>query len=406
MNFLHAASFDCQKASTNIEKTICGAPTGAEFLRGLDERLSDKYNTIKEALPENKKNSFIHSQRKWLRERNENCETHYDIRNCLKPMYRERIAFFETEYREILFTFPTKDELTKICSHISNDPKTFIKKHSFENNIFDINNDGNNEIVEVTSQGTMHVPYCAYTLTNGKKVESMPIGFEWKDYWTYGIAHLNINGRTFRLTSSDDYLEHLAYLSYINQSNEEYVLCDFKSSTTEILVPNTKVENASTICNAVQNKEITYSEFINSSKIEQPYSKKNSVAHMWSIGKQGKLDFNNDDKENNLLEIRYDSGAGRGCGTSYLDEITLDGKEFSQEKSRKALLNMQDVDIEAFHPRCSRRSYFFEYDNKVYYEEIGTDIHKVLKMEDNKIETICTGSSSVTNEVTSISTHN
>jgi len=408
LSFLHSASFDCKKASTNIEKTICGAPSGAEFLIGLDERLSNKYNMIKEALPENKKNSFISSQRKWLRERNKNCETHYDISNCLMPMYKKRIEFFETKYKNILFDFPSNSELMTICNNFAENPKLFIKEHSFKSKDFDINNDGLNEKVEVTSQGSagIHVAHCEYTLHNGETVEAMPIGFEWKDYWANGLVHLNINNKSFRLNTFDFNLEEPAYLSYINQSNEEHVVCEFETKKVEIMTPNSDINNSKEICSLVDIKtEITgepptnYPSVLGIGKLKRIELAKNSelnstyfertYTNSWSLynNKEESFDYNNDGKEETIIQIEHSSTKGRMCDVIHFDEVVLD-----KTSSRKILLKIQELDLKDSYPSCYSHSGFFKYKDQIYYEEIKDDKHNVLQIKNNKISTICEGS--------------
>ena len=73
-----AASFDCSKAGTAIEKTICNTPT-------LDKLDSDLGATYKEAL--RKDGSIKQDQQAWIKERNKCSNT-----NCLEEAYKTRIA--------------------------------------------------------------------------------------------------------------------------------------------------------------------------------------------------------------------------------------------------------------------------------------------------------------------------
>lgn len=71
-----AASFDCRKASTSVEKIICSSPS----LSKLDSELSEIY---KEAV--GKEPSIKRDQIDWLRERNK-CQNE----SCLESAYNER----------------------------------------------------------------------------------------------------------------------------------------------------------------------------------------------------------------------------------------------------------------------------------------------------------------------------
>ena len=73
-------SFACEKASTNVEKTICGPYDG--HLRDLDLRLSALWGEVRAA-----GKARLAEQRAWLRERNR-C----DDRLCIEKAYDDRIA--------------------------------------------------------------------------------------------------------------------------------------------------------------------------------------------------------------------------------------------------------------------------------------------------------------------------
>lgn len=73
-----AASFDCAKAGTTIEKTICNTPA-------LDKLDSDLGATYKEAV--RKDGSIKQEQQAWIKERNKCSNT-----NCLEEAYKTRIA--------------------------------------------------------------------------------------------------------------------------------------------------------------------------------------------------------------------------------------------------------------------------------------------------------------------------
>jgi uncharacterized protein len=78
-----AASFDCAKASTRIEKAICA---DAE-LSTLDEHLGRFYFGARERLAENG-SCVVADQREWIRRRRNACADGA----CLKKSYLERLA--------------------------------------------------------------------------------------------------------------------------------------------------------------------------------------------------------------------------------------------------------------------------------------------------------------------------
>ena len=79
-----AASFDCTKAATKVEKFICSD----NQLSKLDEELDSSYKTaIQKA---NQANTIRQSQKQWLKQRN-NCQ---DI-ECLSSAYEERLKLLK-----------------------------------------------------------------------------------------------------------------------------------------------------------------------------------------------------------------------------------------------------------------------------------------------------------------------
>jgi uncharacterized protein len=80
-----AASFDCGKAQTNIEKAICEEPA----LSHLDEQLGSLYLKVRGAGAHELKAQIIREQKGWVRQRNRQCGD-ADI-DCLKSIYSEQI---------------------------------------------------------------------------------------------------------------------------------------------------------------------------------------------------------------------------------------------------------------------------------------------------------------------------
>jgi uncharacterized protein len=79
---VQAASFDCKKAVSQIEKQICNDP----LLSRLDSVLADNYSTMLEADFGGSKATLKAEQRAWINRRNA-CKD----RSCLVEVYRVRI---------------------------------------------------------------------------------------------------------------------------------------------------------------------------------------------------------------------------------------------------------------------------------------------------------------------------
>ena len=115
------ASFDCSKASTNVEKTICASKTLSE----LDEQLASAYkSTVSMSTNPDK---VISQQWDWLRNVRNKCKDE----NCLKNAYKDRLAQLEanrqTEWSKfsdtnlgIEFFYPTNRKVKAGCRESRN----------------------------------------------------------------------------------------------------------------------------------------------------------------------------------------------------------------------------------------------------------------------------------------------
>jgi uncharacterized protein len=80
-----AASFDCKRASTEIEKAICANPE----MSALDEKMASSYQHLIKACNDSS-NTIKANQIKWLKNTAENCATEV---GCLKAQYSYRIKY-------------------------------------------------------------------------------------------------------------------------------------------------------------------------------------------------------------------------------------------------------------------------------------------------------------------------
>ncbi|MGF6769476.1 uncharacterized protein P3T18_001946 [Paraburkholderia sp. GAS199] len=79
---VHATSFDCKKASTFVEKTICASP----LLGKLDDALTENYNAMLATDLGDGGASLKKEERSWIAQRNK-CTND----QCLIDMYRKRV---------------------------------------------------------------------------------------------------------------------------------------------------------------------------------------------------------------------------------------------------------------------------------------------------------------------------
>jgi len=404
LGHLYSASFNCDKAATNIEKSICNS----KDLNRLDMKLSIKYNFIKKRISDDKKNIFIKGQRDWIKERNR-CNNE----DCLVSIYKDRISKFEVKYSTILFDYPDENATKNICASLAKNPKLFIQKHKlktsyYQINQFDINNDDITEKVEIDKKlGTR------YTIGNSKQtIYPKRITFNDDDRWAYQTIFLEINDKVFGLyTYSYDYsLDTIKpmHMSYINQSNEEYLMCRFENRTVERMTPNNKINNSQEICALVDIKTDStdepfrnYPSFLGTGRLKQIKLTKSSelnsayfektYTNSWSLynNKEESFDYDNDGKQETIIQIEHSSTKGRMCDVIHFDEVI--SNENKPTVSRELLLKIQGVNLHSSYPTCCSHSGFFKYKNQIYYEEIKDKKHNILQIKDNKVSTVCTG---------------
>lgn len=156
---VQAASFDCTKAGTKIEKMICAN----ELISKLDEEMNAVYQHAHD-LKYSQENIF-ESQKRWLKIRNR-CG---DIQ-CLEASYRERLAEMSEHYK-LMMSKNVKlcnamlalynEDMKKVGRIKYRDHEMFLgiewQSNSDDMHLlystFDINNDGSKELVYRTTMG-------------------------------------------------------------------------------------------------------------------------------------------------------------------------------------------------------------------------------------------------------------
>ncbi len=78
-------SFDCSKASTGIELSICDSPE----LSDIDLRLGKIYKDLRNSLPDQAAEDLKTEQLRWLKNRDGSCKAS-DI-NCIFDTYNQRL---------------------------------------------------------------------------------------------------------------------------------------------------------------------------------------------------------------------------------------------------------------------------------------------------------------------------
>jgi hypothetical protein len=223
----------------------------------------------------------------------------------------------------------------------------------------------------------MNTPCEEYLDSDGSQLTIKQMGFEWKDYWTYGLRMFRYVGRTYFLHSRDDNMRELSYLSYITPKNEEHIFCGFDSTVLPVMEKQSTDDGQ--VCEeAIQPYLQTAQTIKLSETIETPPESLNRPAT--EIQNMGLVDIDNDGVPEKIVELLYASGGGRGCSFNYYEILNDKGDTLSDSLTRRHFLAMQDIDETGFEDRsCSGISNrLFQYQGKIYYEH-NIDNNEVAK---------------------------
>jgi hypothetical protein len=117
-------------------------------------------------------------------------------------------------------------------------------------------------------------------------------------------------------------------------------------------------------------------------------------------GLSGPLDFMNDGRPLNVVELGLASGAGAGCSLSFYDLLNENGNGFSSGPQRDLLLKLQRADPADRYPvrPCGNDPRFVRYGGKVYFEtkpkvwppsEKADEYHRVTRIEGMEVHEVC-----------------
>jgi uncharacterized protein YecT (DUF1311 family) len=236
LTFLFPASFDCNKAKTDVEKLICSN----EELSKLDEELNEAYKKALSFIIDKKE--FNQEQLKWLKQRSDcfaKCKDCMPIAECLSMKYQYRTAYLNFYARPDVFdVIYSKDNIT--CNWFVNLLNNDLKKYNEINlsnheefnrvewrniqkegrhsngfrydiwiNYFDINNDGTEEAVfkwYIDYRGWITSDITYTTKENGKHIEEYEPYKIKNNGWTSKegeILGFALNGRESSINASD-----------------------------------------------------------------------------------------------------------------------------------------------------------------------------------------------------------
>lgn len=335
------------------------------------------------------------AQRQWLRNKRNICTNAL----CVKQAYETRLNELKW-YLSLSDQTPDTSLVKTLCEQlVAKTARDQILAQ--QSGIEDINNDGRPETSESCDGGNMRTPCTDYFDRDGKQIGIEQVGFEWKDYWTYGIKAFRYAEKTFFLNTSDDELQEPSYLSYITPKNKEHVLCEF-SSLKISKIASQSPDNDGVCQAALQSSDLIQPvEFSKDSDIPPDFLKRPSTY----VNGVGLIDIDNDGTMEKILELKYESGGGRGCDYNYYELLDSSGKKLSSEKKRLIFLVMQGAGESGYMGRSCGHivNRLFRYKNKTFYEnnvenQQGEE-DTISLLKNNTSEIICKYGSEIETEL-------
>jgi uncharacterized protein len=377
-------SFDCAKARSKVDKSICADPE----LSALDKRLAALFAVALSQTDD--QGDLRKQQRRWLRARDD-CENG----NCVKQSYELR----RDELATYTGHFPTP-MLRTLCARFET-PDTRAETLERKAGAEDINNDGKPEIATQCSGGTANTPCASYIDDHQRPVHIQPQGFDLNTYSPLGRSAFRYENHTFVYYSRDAALAEPSYLSYITPTNREHRVCDFDTN-----VGSGVVEGGDDVCVAVESGERT--EAIDLMSIEErqntAFDRPDTFAK--SVGN---VDVDNDGLDEAIIELSYESGGGQGCTFNYFELMAEDRKSLLNNSNSIPVRELQGLTAEGYQGRnCGNiDNRFFKHDNKVYYETNVTNNrvvpHEVRALDGSAVATLCSFERQVTTRVRKVS---
>jgi len=335
-------AFSCAKARTTVERTICSD----DDLAQLDRRLARGFEYALQKDP----GLWRKTQRSWLKER-DSCDE--DVA-CIKAAYERRLGVIATHAGH-----PDSKQAEKLCQKFL-EPRNRTPLFVERGEPVDINNDGVPEMPEACFGGTMNTPCMDYVDSRGNKLE-IESDIDWMEYWNFGEVPFRYEGKTYINASFDDDLAEPAHISYVTPYNHKGLICDFANEVDSVLV-----EGSAKVCNAIA---------ANDPAIEPVQLRKTNPPD-YSIDRRettsparGPVDIDNDGKAEDLMELEYASGAGRGCDYNYFDLAFAAAGVRDNDKS-SLLLQLQNVRGDGRPQPCYGQiiNQLFRFEGKTYFE--------------------------------------
>ena len=391
------ASFDCQKASTSIEKLICNDPE----LSKLDEDLSATYKINMDV--ESKVLSIASiqlAQKEWIKKRNSCPDT-----SCVKDEYVVRIsqlsAINKADEVQNSKAISSSEAVCRMVASYANTgdlgsllapegelaPKMDDLDQVFGTNgefgrtgdywSVDFNEDGNSYYFMITSDGTMNIN-TAYAISSrkGSTVKTL----DDSDDGNSTIPLLKIGNRFFVLSNSGPIPRSLGRskpgkLWSMGKDGEFQSVCNFSQGNSELIVGK-----QNPVCSEIKLGHVNYVEYPFDHAVSPSSSGPVSLDPLKGLAK---VDIDNDGITDNVVQLESNSSAGAGCGFRYVAVTDKLGASIPDTKLNKLLSGLDDF-------ACGSKKEMFVYNGTTYIDStIEAGNRTVHRIEKGKAETIC-----------------
>lgn len=246
---------------------------------------------------------------------------------------------------------PTTEFVESMCALVS-DKRTRNKvfkegTFTFLKESADINNDGETESIKESYQGTMVSQVLEFFDQNGNTLFIRKTVDEWRTYGTHGASIFSYRDKTFRISNHPS-SGTPSHITYTTPDNVEHVVCDFKTYQLETTL------NTNHSCrDAVKRSNQWWRTVTLPDRPTIAYEEVRAFGiHEAHPYRQGWVNIDNDwiDTLEQIVEIDYASGAGRGCDTRFFLLLNDEGNAIAESELQTKFLELQAINLDHKHP--------------------------------------------------------
>ena len=395
-----AASFDCSKVTTKVEKLICGDSE----LSKLDENLKSIYQQYaSQASARLSIESIRLDEAEWVRQRNRCPDT-----SCIRDEYEMRIAQLSANSKfgevqnsadysstksacQVVSQFAARGDLSGLIARdadfsppdIGELSKVFGKAAGFssgnsdEYRTIDLESNGIPYHFIITSDGTMNIN-TAYAIAVAKGATVKTVDDTDDGYSTLSL--LKVGNRYYILSSSGSAptslgKSNLGKLWRMGGHGEFEPVCKFSQGNADLVVGK-----QNPVCSEVASGRIKY--------VEYPFKHalSSSESAPWSVDPLeglARVDIDNDGIAQNVVRTQYSSSAGAGCDFT---DVAVTNEEKTNIPNSK--LNQLLRGLDGF--SCGAKKDIFVYRGTTYIDSHGESGNRVIhRIRHGHDETIC-----------------